>query len=76
MLPIADWGCAIRSCVDIGKLECPVFRFDPSGFVDAETADDQEMEATTAAQFVALFEPEAGALVDWLERWLDGTLEF
>ncbi|MFO0715178.1 MAG: SMI1/KNR4 family protein [Sandaracinus sp.] len=76
MLPIADWGCAIRSCVDIGKPQCPVYRFDPGGFLDTEAAAEEDMEATTAEGFAALFEPEAPALVDWLELWLDGTLEF
>jgi SMI1/KNR4 family protein SUKH-1 len=76
MLPIADWGCAIRSCVDIGKPNCPVYRFDPGLFVDAEAAADENIEATTAEGFAALFVPEAAGLVDWLERWLDGILEF
>jgi len=30
MLPLSDWGCAIRSCVDCSEPTLPVFRFDPN----------------------------------------------
>jgi hypothetical protein len=30
LLPLADWGCAIRSCVDCSDPSLPVVRFDPN----------------------------------------------
>ena len=30
LLPLTDWGCAIRSCVDCTDLSLPVLRFDPN----------------------------------------------
>jgi hypothetical protein len=30
ILPLTDWGCAIRSCVDYSDAPLPVLRFDPN----------------------------------------------
>ena len=30
LLPILDWGCAIRSCVDCSTPSLPIIRFDPN----------------------------------------------
>lgn len=30
LLPIVDWGCAIRSCVDCSVPSLPIIRFDPN----------------------------------------------
>ena len=57
LLPIAHWGCAIYSCVDCGRDDAPVVRFDPN------PVDDDWSIA---------FAPEGQTLCSWLEDWLRG----
>jgi SMI1 / KNR4 family (SUKH-1) len=56
LLPICDWGCAIRSCVDCSSDQGAVIRFDPNGHgpgVEWETA----------------FESESPSIQAWLTQW-------
>jgi hypothetical protein len=60
LLPFCDWGCAIRSCVDMELPLNPVFTFDPGAL---EVGDP-----TTKA-----FAPTGLSLREWFEAWLSGV---
>jgi hypothetical protein len=75
MLPVAHWGCAIYSCIDLSKEEAPVYRLDANEFVDQESAGE-DRPATTKEGFAKMFRPEAPSLAAWLESWVDGKLKF
>jgi len=61
LLPICDWGCALRSCVDCTGDRAPVLRVDPEALADG----DQDA-----------FQPEADSLYDWLEAWVEDRVSF
>jgi hypothetical protein len=61
LLPICDWGCAIRSCVDCSSEEGMVIRFDPNGH-------DAGMPWESA------FVVESPSIRDWLFAWASGTM--
>ena len=75
-LPLAAWGCAIYSCVDLADPSSLVWRFEPSGFIELGSGedDDPDLVPTTQEEFSELFGREA-PLAEWLESWLAGTLE-
>lgn len=63
LLPICDWGCAIRSCVDCSTEEGSVVRFDPNGH-------------GPGVSWVSAFEGERSSVREWLMAWASGTLAF
>ncbi len=63
LLPISNWGCAIRSCVDCSKPHAPVVRFDPNPIDEGGNWDKA-------------FNPERPSLEVWLRDWLEGELSF
>jgi hypothetical protein len=63
LLPICDWGCAIRSCVDCSSGEGAVIRFDPNGH-------------GPGARWESAFEEESPSIRSWLMSWATGTLQF
>ncbi len=85
MLPVAHWGNAVYSCLDLAHDGAPVVRFDSAGFVprlaaaeaDVDPAAERDAdgipdaEPTTPDSFAALFHPEAPSLADWLASWID-----
>lgn len=74
-LLIVDAGCAMYYCVDIADPEMCVWLFEPGSFIadDEELYDEEdELEPTSAEDFMdAVFQRER-PLVAFLERWLDG----
>ena len=62
LLPICDWGSAIRSCIDCSKPDAPVVRFDPNPI--------------DAGDWAKAFNPERPSFELWLRDWLDGNLSF
>jgi hypothetical protein len=63
LIPICDWGCAIRSCVDCSTEEGTVIRFDPN-------------EHGPGVRWGAAFETERSSIQAWLLAWAAGTLSF
>jgi SMI1 / KNR4 family (SUKH-1) len=63
LLPICDWGCAIRSCVDCSSGIGPVVRFDPNGH-------------GPGVEWESAFEAESPSITAWLVGWASGTLRF
>jgi hypothetical protein len=73
MLEIAEHGCAIYYCVDLSDPDLHVWMFEPGGFIaddDDLYAEEDELEPTSADEFMeAVFERRV-PFVQWLERWL------
>jgi hypothetical protein len=63
LLPICDWGCAVRSCVDCSSDAGAVVRFDPNGHGPGVPWD-------------LAFEVESPSIRAWLVSWASGTLRF
>ena len=63
LLPICDWGCAIRSCVDCSSAEGAVVRFDPNGH-------------GPGVPWESAFEEENSSVQEWLLAWAAGILSF
>lgn len=63
LLPISNWGCGIRSCVDCSHPEAPVVRLDPNPIDEG-------------GDWAKAFVPERPSLEGWLRDWLDGNLSF
>jgi hypothetical protein len=63
LLPICDWGCAIRSCVDCSSEEGAVVRFDPNGH-------------GPGVRWESAFEAEGPSIRAWLFDWASGTPRF
>jgi hypothetical protein len=58
LVPIVDWGCAMKSCVDCSEPPFQVIRFDPNGHTQGAAWDDS-------------FFVESVSLVSWFEEWMD-----
>lgn len=58
LLPINDWGCAIRSCVDVASPEESLISFVPGGI----------------GAWQGSWRSEPLTLQQWLAAWLDGKL--
>ena len=63
LVPIAHWGCAIYSCVDLRTEAAAVVRFDPNGH-----GPDEGWEGA--------WSQEAEASEEWLQTWIEGRLAF
>ena len=63
LIPIAHWGCAIQSCIDVSSPEGRMVRFDPNGHGPDEGWEGAWWE-------------EARTSADWWDAWLDGRLSF
>jgi hypothetical protein len=61
LLPICDWGCAIRTCVDCTTPDGPVWTFDPN--VDREPGDPMER----------YFAQTHASVAGWFEDWVNGV---
>jgi hypothetical protein len=59
LVPINDWGCAIRSCVDCSSEEGRVVRFDPNGH-------------GPRVSWKSAFRPECVSVRAWLLDWASG----
>jgi hypothetical protein len=60
LLPICDWGCAIRTCVDCDLPLNPIFTFDPNAL---EHGDPTEKAIA----------PIGLSLKEWFEAWISGV---
>jgi hypothetical protein len=60
LLPVCDWGCAIRSCIDCTSSDGPVITFDPNSR-DLNEPMDRALVQTHAT---------VGA---WFEDWVGGV---
>ncbi len=58
-IPICDWGCAIRSCLDANSAAGSVVTFDPNGHEVGESVD-------------RLFAKSHNTLTEWLSDWVEG----
>ncbi len=91
LLPICDWGCAIRSSIDCTHPDTPVVRHDPNMERDtsaehslrAEHNSRTEADAQQQIAFVPRYTTvwggawvECPTLQEWLEAWLAGTRLF
>jgi hypothetical protein len=56
LLPLCDWGCAIRSCVSCRSEKGAVIRFDPNGH-------------GPGASWRSAFTPESSSVRAWLLEW-------
>lgn len=57
LLPILDWGCAIKSCVDCERTPYPVVRFDPNGH-------------QRGTPWNSAFSVESSSLDTWFSDWM------
>lgn len=57
LLPILDWGCAIKSCVDCEQAPYAVIRFDPNGH-------------QRGTPWESAFSTESPSLEAWFEDWI------
>lgn len=63
LVPIAHWGCAIQSCIDVSGAAGRIVRFDPDGHGPDEGWDGAWWE-------------EAPSSAEWWTAWLEGRLSF
>ncbi len=63
LLPICDWGCAIRSCVDCSSEEGVMVRFDPN-------------DHGPGVPWASAFKVESPSFRAWIGDWASGTLSF
>jgi hypothetical protein len=63
LVPIAHWGCAVQSCIDVSTSDGRMVRFDPN-----DHGPDEGWEG-------AWWE-EAPSSVEWWTAWLDHRLSF
>jgi hypothetical protein len=63
LLPIAHWGCAIQSCIDLTDPSARMIRFDPNGH-----GPDEGWECAWWL--------EAETSETWWAAWLEGRLSF
>jgi hypothetical protein len=61
LVPVCNWGCALRSCVDCTTELAPVLRLDPELLAVGDTA---------------ALRPEAPSLYNWLKAWVEDRLSF
>lgn len=61
LLPINDWGCAIRSCVDCTKPDAAVWTFDPNS--TRELGDPMDLCLAKTHDSIA----------EWFEDWVNGV---
>jgi hypothetical protein len=59
LIPFCHWGCAIYSCFDATRENCPVIWFDPNMREIGELMEQQ-------------FIPHKSSLSEWFEGWLNG----
>jgi hypothetical protein len=59
-VPICDWGCAIRTCVDAFTNDGAVFTFDPNGHEIGEPIDK-------------LFARTHDDIASWFQDWVNGV---
>src|SRR5262249_50287922 len=66
LLPLANYGCGMWSCVDCAYAQLPMFRWDPNIL-------DDELEGTDARfNWANAFWDQAQSRRKWLEGWLAG----
>lgn len=63
LIPIAHWGCAIQSCIDVSSPEGRMVRFDPNDHGPEEGWEGAWWE-------------EASTSASWWSAWLEGRLSF
>lgn len=71
-LPIVDYGCAMYYCLDLADPDLTVWLFEPGSFVadDGEQYDEDDLEPTTADEFMSAVFERQKPLAQWLEAWL------
>lgn len=63
LIPIAHWGCAMQSCIDVSSPQGRMVRFDPNNHGPDEGWEGAWWE-------------EAATSVQWWGAWLDDRLSF
>ena len=66
LLPLADWGCLIFSCLDCTTAEGAIVRAAPGEF---DPKDDTN-------SFDKIAQPESTSLESWLSEWLANDVRF